>query len=117
MDRGKPERNPDFNRGPPRVRAPNGGNADGGYANTEGTRVFVSNLSFTTSWQTLKDHFQAAGNVVFADVLKNRGTNRSKGVGIVEYDGAESANQAIATLNETELDGRPIRVREDQPRK
>jgi RNA recognition motif-containing protein len=40
------------------------------------SRVYVGNLSFKTSWQTLKDHFKSCGNVVFADVFTNGGWSK-----------------------------------------
>lgn len=76
-------------------------------------RVYVGNLAWKTSWQDLKDHFGAAGEVKFADVLRGGGA-RSKGCGIVEYEHAESAMRAIKTLNHSLLDGRQIFVREDR---
>lgn len=76
-------------------------------------RVYVGNLAWKTSWQDLKDHFVAAGEVKFADVLRGGGA-RSKGCGIVEFEHAESAKRAIETLNHSVLDGRQIFVREDR---
>lgn len=43
-------------------------------------RLFVSNLSYDTTWRSLKDHFRKAGDVVRADVMEDdRG--RSRGFG------------------------------------
>ena len=65
------------------------------------------------AWYDLKDHFKSCGNVVRADILEEpRG--RSKGCGLVEFALAEEAQRAIATLNDTELKGRAIFVREDR---
>ena len=77
-----------------------------------GTRVYVGNLSWETTWQSLKDHFRQAGEVVHADVMMHDG--RSKGCGIVAFQSPAEAANAIATLSETELDGRHIFVREDR---
>ena len=41
-------------------------------------------------------------------------SGRSKGMGILEYGTREEAEEAIRTLNDTELDGRQIAVREDR---
>lgn len=76
-------------------------------------RVFVGNLSFHTSWQELKDHMRSAGEVTHAQVLTG-GDGRSKGCGIVEFAAAQDAANAIATLHDTELNGRLIFVREDR---
>ena len=76
-----------------------------------GTRVYVGNLSWETSWQDLKDHFRAAGDVSHADVMQEH-DGRSKGCGIVSFVSARGAAQAIAMLNQSELGGRVIFVRE-----
>lgn len=52
--------------------------------------------------------------VVYADVMREPDTQRSKGCGIVEFDTPEAAANAIQTLNDTYLDGRLIFVREDR---
>ncbi|KAL7485818.1 hypothetical protein ACHAW6_011410 [Cyclotella cf. meneghiniana] len=77
------------------------------------TRVYVGNLSWSTGWRDLKDHMKAAGDVVRADVLSSY-DGRSKGCGIVEYASAEEARKAVEELNNTELMGRQIFVREDR---
>jgi RNA recognition motif-containing protein len=76
-------------------------------------RVYVGNLWYKTTWQALKDHFRKCGNVIYADVF-NKGDGLSKGCGIVEYSNHEDAQNAIRTLNDSELDGRLIFVREDR---
>mmetsp|Transcript_23139 Transcript_23139/g.28441 ORF Transcript_23139/g.28441 Transcript_23139/m.28441 type:complete len:325 (-) Transcript_23139:227-1201(-) len=77
-----------------------------------GKRLFVQNLAFRTSWQDLKDHFRQAGNVVHASIMKDG--NRSKGCGIVEFETPAEARKAMNTLNESELGGRSILIREDR---
>lgn len=79
-----------------------------------GRRVYVGNLSWDVSWQDLKDHMKDSGEeVVRADVITGP-DGRSKGCGVVEFATAEGAQKAIASLNETELHGRQIFVREDR---
>uniref|UniRef100_A0A7S1L844 RRM domain-containing protein n=1 Tax=Alexandrium catenella TaxID=2925 RepID=A0A7S1L844_ALECA len=75
-------------------------------------RVFVGNLSFTTNWQGLKDHFKTAGNVEFASILENPDKS-SKGVGLVNYFTHDEAVHAVDLLNESVLDGRQISVKLD----
>eukprot|EP00238_Polyblepharides_amylifera_P000799 CAMPEP_0196570578 /NCGR_PEP_ID=MMETSP1081-20130531/721_1 /TAXON_ID=36882 /ORGANISM="Pyramimonas amylifera, Strain CCMP720" /LENGTH=219 /DNA_ID=CAMNT_0041887103 /DNA_START=38 /DNA_END=697 /DNA_ORIENTATION=+ len=81
---------------------------------TVGRRCYVMNLSWDTTWQTLKDHFRQVGTVVYADVMTDVHSGRSKGAGIVEFEHADEALQAISTLSNSELDGRSILVREDR---
>jgi len=76
-------------------------------------RVYVTNLSYHTTWQNLKDHMRSAGEVVYADVFSDD-KGRSKGCGIVEFQTAEEALTAINTLNDSILDGRDIYIREDK---
>lgn len=76
--------------------------------------MYVGNLSWKTSWQDLKDFFRETGNVVYSDVMREADGKRSKGCGIVEFETAEEAAAAINNLNDQELDGRPIFVREDR---
>ena len=79
-----------------------------------GTSVYVGNLSWDVSWQDLKDHFKSAGHVTHADVMLEPGSTRSKGCGLVTFANAKDAQTAIATLHDTELNGRLIFVREDR---
>mmetsp|Transcript_2138 Transcript_2138/g.3769 ORF Transcript_2138/g.3769 Transcript_2138/m.3769 type:complete len:190 (-) Transcript_2138:60-629(-) len=79
----------------------------------ENTRVFVGNLSWETRWQSLKDHMRSAGNVMRAEVFQD-GMGRSAGCGICEFETPQDAATAIATLNDSTLDGRQIFVRYDR---
>jgi RNA recognition motif-containing protein len=89
--------------------AEEGEEADAG----KGCRVYIGNLSWGVSWQDLKDHMREAGEVTRADVMMGP-DGRSKGCGIVEYESVEEAQKAVLTLNDTELNGRQIFVREDR---
>jgi len=79
-----------------------------------GKRVWVGNLSFKTSWQELKDHMRAAGNVLYSEIFMEQDGYRSKGCGVVEYESEEEARKAIDTLFDSTLNGRKIIVREDR---
>ena len=77
-------------------------------------RVFVGNLSWNVSWQDLKDLMKSTGHEVTRSDIMQTPDGRSKGCGIVEFATAEGAKQAVLTLNDTELQGRQIFVREDR---
>jgi len=96
--------------GAPAVGLPPAPKAAGGGS---GSRVYVGNLSWETSWQELKDHFRNAGEVSHADVMMEH-DGRSKGCGIVSFASARDAGTAIGTLHDSELHGRKIFVREDR---
>jgi RNA recognition motif-containing protein len=78
----------------------------------EGTQLFVSNLPFGANWRDLKEHFSAAGEVSHA-FIKVSDTGRSKGIGVVRFMTKEDAENAIATLNGVDFQGRPLDVRFD----
>ncbi len=78
--------------------------------------IYCGNLAYATTDDGLKAAFAAYGEVTSARVVTDRMTGRSKGFGFVEMPDAEQANAAIAALNGQDLDGRPIRVNESQPK-
>jgi RNA recognition motif-containing protein len=78
--------------------------------------IYCGNLAYATTDEGLKAAFAAYGEVTSARVVTDRMTGRSKGFGFVEMPNAEQAEAAIAALNGSEMDGRPIRVNESQPK-
>lgn len=91
----------------------NGNGSEQGGGRGGGTKVYVGNLSFDTSWQTLKDFMRRAGNVLHADIPQ-RDDGKPKGFGLVEFENANFARRACQTLNGAELDGRSLTVRMDK---
>ena len=83
----------------------------------KGTRVYIGNLSWGVSWQDLKDHMKSTGLDVVHATIMTAHDGRSKGCGIVEFATPTDAAQAVLTLNDTELKGRQIFVREDREAK
>lgn len=79
-------------------------------------KLFVGNLSWDTNDDSLRDFFSEMGNVVSAQVIKDRNTGRSRGFGFVEFDNADSAKKAMEELNGKNLDGREINVNEARDR-
>lgn len=90
-----------------------GGAGGGGHRGGSSASVYVGNLAYETSWQDLKDHMRQAGNVDQAHVLQSE-DGRSKGCGIVTYQNPRDAVRAIRELQNSDLHGRPINVREDR---
>eukprot|EP01024_Parvocaulis_polyphysoides_P006775 TRINITY_DN11927_c0_g1_i1.p2 TRINITY_DN11927_c0_g1~~TRINITY_DN11927_c0_g1_i1.p2 ORF type:complete len:290 (-),score=58.79 TRINITY_DN11927_c0_g1_i1:664-1533(-) len=78
-----------------------------------GRRCYVGNLSWSVSWQDLKDEFKQCGTVVYANVELDQLGN-SKGWGIVEFKQPEEAAEAVKTLDGSVFRGRNIQVREDR---
>ena len=73
-------------------------------------KLFVGNLPFELSDFELEDLFKGYGEVTSAKVIVDRRTGRSRGYGFVEMGTEDLAQQAIESLNGTELKGRPINV-------
>jgi len=73
------------------------------------SRLFVGGLAWETTADDLREAFGAFGQVTDAVVVMDRGTGRSRGFGFVVMN-HKDAPKAIAALNGTELQGRPIIV-------
>ncbi|KAJ1583262.1 hypothetical protein NDA11_002061 [Ustilago hordei] len=73
-------------------------------------KVYVGNLSWNTTDDSLAHAFSAYGQLTDYIVMKDRETGRSRGFGFVTFATQGEADAAIAALNEQELDGRRIRV-------
>ena len=80
------------------------------------TKLFVGSLAWATTDDSLREFFAAAGEVVSANVIMDRETNRSKGFGFVEMSSEDEAKAAVEQLNGKDLDGRPVVVSEARPR-
>lgn len=78
--------------------------------------IFVAKLDFDTTSDDLRDAFEQFGEISSAKVIMDRDTGRSKGFGFVEMPNDDEARAAIENLNDTELDGRTIVVKEARPR-
>jgi len=78
--------------------------------------LFVAKLSPATTGQDLKELFGEFGEVVSAKVIFDKETGNSKGYGFVEMKNDNEALAAIRSLNDTEVDGKQIVVKEARPR-
>jgi len=78
--------------------------------------IYVGNLSWSMTDDDLSNLFSQYGAVSSAKILKEKNTGRSKGFGFVEMEDDDAAKTAIATLNESEVQGRKLIVNESQPR-
>ncbi len=73
-------------------------------------RLYVGNLAYSTTDESLRARFAEFGNVVGATVVIDRMTGRSRGFGFVEFGTPEEGQKAIDSLNGVDLDGRAIVV-------
>lgn len=83
---------------------------------SQNNKLYVGNLSFKTTDDTLAEAFRPFGNVKRASVVTDRETGRARGFGFVEMETDEEAQSAIDALNGSMLDGRPIQVNVARPR-
>ncbi|MBI2969074.1 MAG: RNA-binding protein [Bacteroidetes bacterium] len=79
--------------------------------------IYVSNLNYRLSEEELSQLFASYGEVSSVKIVKDRETNRSKGFGFVEMPDENAAQQAINSLNNTDVGGRKIIVNKARPPK
>ena len=81
--------------------------------------MYVSNLSFHTTEDDLKNLFGQFGAVSSAKIIIDRETGKSRGFGFVEMGQDSEAKEAMSNLNNKEIEGRALSVtvaREKAPR-
>ena len=79
-------------------------------------KLFVGSLPWEVDDAKLAQIFSQAGNVVSAQVVKDRNTGRSRGFGFVEMSTDEEAQAAVNNLNGSDVEGRKIVVNIARPR-
>jgi RNA recognition motif-containing protein len=79
-------------------------------------KLYVGNLSYETTEQGLRELFMQAGSVTSVALIKEPGTNRSKGFGFVEMSSQEEAQKAISMFNGYSLNERQLTVNVARPR-
>jgi len=83
-----------------------------------GTRLYVGNLSFDSTEETLTAAFsQDSRQVSSVTIMTDRETGQSRGFGFVEMGSEGDAQAAIQAMNGQEVDGRTLRVNEAEERK
>ena len=83
-----------------------------------GKKIYVGNLSFSSTEADLKSAFSRHGNVESVSIIMDRETGRSRGFAFVEMEDASAAADAIRALDGSDLGGRTLKVNEaqDKPR-
>ncbi|MGI8556604.1 MAG: RNA recognition motif domain-containing protein, partial [Pyrinomonadaceae bacterium] len=80
------------------------------------TKLYVGNLSFSTTTQDLENMFGEFGTVQSANIIEDRETGRSRGFAFIEMSSKEEGENAISSLNGKEIDGRELTGNEAKPR-
>ena len=78
-------------------------------------KLYVGNLSFDTTQQSLEALFGEIGTVTSTNIIEDRETGRPRGFAFVEMSSKEEGENAISQLNGKEVDGREIKVNEAKP--
>ena len=82
-----------------------------------GNKLYVGNLSYDTTEDSLRDFFSGDGRTATeVALITDRETGRPRGFGFVTMDSDESAKAAIEELDGKELDGRALKVNEAKPK-
>jgi RNA recognition motif-containing protein len=79
-------------------------------------RLYVGNLSYSTTQESLQELFAEAGQVVSAQVMTDRYSGQSRGFGFVEMSTDEETQNAVKVLNGRTVGGRALVVNEARPR-
>jgi RNA recognition motif-containing protein len=81
-----------------------------------GRKLYVGNLPYSATEQSLREAFAASGTVDSVSVITDRDTGQSKGFAFVEMASDREAQAATQAMNGQMLDGRQIKVNEAKPR-
>jgi RNA recognition motif-containing protein len=80
-----------------------------------GKKIYVGNLPFTATSESLSEVFGRYGTVDSSKIIIDRDTGRSKGFGFVEMSDSGAADSAIAELHGSDFGGRSLTVNEARP--
>lgn len=79
-------------------------------------KLYVGNLSYSTTEDDLSNLFAEAGSVQSVALIKDRDSGRSKGFAFVEMSTDDEAQKAIDQFHGQEFQGRPLTVNVARPR-
>jgi RNA recognition motif-containing protein len=79
-------------------------------------RIYVGNLAYSVTDDELRDVFGQFGELASAEVIMDKFSGQSKGFGFVDMPNNDDAQEAIKSLNDTNLKGRKLTVNEAKPR-
>jgi cold-inducible RNA-binding protein len=78
-------------------------------------KIYVGNLSYSTTEADLRGLFEKNGAVSAVNLITDKSTGQSKGFAFVEMDNQAEGDKAISDLNDTDFQGRNIRVSVARP--
>ncbi len=80
-------------------------------------KLYVGNLSYSTTEDDLRELFAKAGSIDSVDLIKDRNTGQSKGFAFVEMSSRDEAQAAIDMFHGKALNERELTVNVAKPRK
>jgi RNA recognition motif-containing protein len=80
------------------------------------TKIYVGNLSYSTTEDELRELFAQAGTVSSVALIKDRDTGQSKGFAFIEMSNQSEAEKAISMFNGQSLSDRPLKVNLARPK-
>lgn len=78
--------------------------------------IFVGNLSFGTTEDSLRSMFQSYGAVDRVNIVTDRDSGQPRGFAFIEMSVDSDGDKAISALNGADLDGRSLNVNEARPK-
>ncbi len=78
--------------------------------------IYVGNLSYEITDDEVRNIFSPHGEISSVSIIKDKYSGQSKGFGFVEMPNQAEAEEAIKTLNESDLKGRNIKVNQAKPK-
>jgi len=78
-------------------------------------RIYVGNLPFNLTLEKLKELFSEYGAIKEATIVTNKFSGRSKGFGFVEFEDDAAADASVSAMNNKNVEGREIVVKEAMP--
>lgn len=80
------------------------------------SKIYVGNLSYSTTEDDLRTLFSEAGTVVSVALIKDRDSGQSKGFGFIEMSNQVEAEKAISMFNGRQVGDRELKVNLARPR-
>lgn len=78
--------------------------------------IYVGNLPYSVTESDLRETFSRFGEVSKVNLITDKFSGDSKGFGFVEMDNNSQADAAIKGLNDTEKNGRSMKVNQAKPK-
>lgn len=91
-------------------------NSDNGLQPEPDTTLFIKNLNFETTEDSIRQHFKECGKIANVTVARKKDPNKpglllSMGYGFIQFYHQRSVNNALKTLQQSSLDGHCIELK------